>query len=153
GSHMETSKPKILLVEDNKINIMVAKSMMKQLGHTMDIANNGVEAITAINSSSYDLVLMDVCMPVLDGLKATRLIRSYEETGNWNAAIEAGVDISTSENEQVCMRPTNRLPIIAMTANTLAESSEECYANGMDSFISKPVTLQKLRECLQQYLH
>ncbi|CAD5331348.1 unnamed protein product [Arabidopsis thaliana] len=149
----ETSKPKILLVEDNKINIMVAKSMMKQLGHTMDIANNGVEAITAINSSSYDLVLMDVCMPVLDGLKATRLIRSYEETGNWNAAIEAGVDISTSENEQVCMRPTNRLPIIAMTANTLAESSEECYANGMDSFISKPVTLQKLRECLQQYLH
>jgi CheY-like chemotaxis protein len=56
----ETSKPKILLVEDNKINIMVAKSMMKQLGHTMDIANNGVEAITAINSSSYDLVLM-VC--------------------------------------------------------------------------------------------
>lgn len=56
----ETSKPKILLVEDNKINIMVAKSMMKQLGHTMDIANNGVEAITAINRSSYDLVLM-VC--------------------------------------------------------------------------------------------
>ncbi|KAG7550218.1 PAS domain superfamily [Arabidopsis thaliana x Arabidopsis arenosa] len=149
----ETSKPKILLVEDNKINIMVAKSMMKQLGHTMDIANNGVEAITAINHSSYDLVLMDVCMPVLDGLKATRLIRSYEETGNWNAAIEAGVDIKTSETEQVCVRSTNRLPIIAMTANTLAESSEECYANGMDSFISKPVTLQKLRECLQQYLH
>ncbi|EFH47695.1 hypothetical protein ARALYDRAFT_909030 [Arabidopsis lyrata subsp. lyrata] len=149
----ETSKPKILLVEDNKINIMVAKSMMKQLGHTMDIANNGVEAITAINHSSYDLVLMDVCMPVLDGLKATRLIRSYEETGNWNAAIEAGVDIKTLENEQVCVRSTNRLPIIAMTANTLAESSEECYANGMDSFISKPVTLQKLRECLQQYLH
>ncbi|CAL9229867.1 unnamed protein product [Arabidopsis halleri] len=149
----ETAKPKILLVEDNKINIMVAKSMMKQLGHTMDIANNGVEAITAINHSNYDLVLMDVCMPVLDGLKATRLIRSYEETGNWNAAIEAGVDIKTLENEQVCVRSTNRLPIIAMTANTLAESSEECYANGMDSFISKPVTLQKLRECLQQYLH
>ncbi|KAG7554834.1 Signal transduction response regulator receiver domain [Arabidopsis suecica] len=149
----ETPKPKILLVEDNKINIMVAKSMMKQLGHTMDIANNGVEAITAINHSSYDLVLMDVCMPVLDGLKATRLIRSYEETGNWNAAIEAGVDIKTLENEEVCVRSTNRLPIIAMTANTLAESSEECYANGMDSFISKPVTLQKLRECLQQYLH
>ncbi|CAE6094988.1 unnamed protein product [Arabidopsis arenosa] len=149
----ETPKPKILLVEDNKINIMVAKSMMKQLGHSMDIANNGVEAITAINHSSYDLVLMDVCMPVLDGLKATRLIRSYEETGNWNAAIEAGVDIKTLENEQVSVRSTNRLPIIAMTANTLAESSEECYANGMDSFISKPVTLQKLRECLQQYLH
>ncbi|KAL0680820.1 hypothetical protein Bca4012_047667 [Brassica carinata] len=150
----ETSKqPKILLVEDNKINIMVAKSMMKQLGYTFDIANNGVEAITAINSSSYDLVLMDVCMPVLDGLKATRLIRSYEESGNWDAAVEAGVDIKVLENKQMSVRSTNRLPIIAMTANTLSESSEECYANGMDSFISKPVTLQKLKQCLQQYLH
>ncbi|CAH8353710.1 unnamed protein product [Eruca vesicaria subsp. sativa] len=150
----ETSKqPKILLVEDNKINIVVAKSMMKQLGYTFDIANNGVEAITAIKDTSYDLVLMDVCMPVLDGLKATRLIRSYEESGNWDAAREAGVDIKTSESEQVCVHSINRLPIIAMTANTLAESSEECYANGMDSFISKPVTLQKLKECLRQYLH
>ncbi|CAN6838946.1 unnamed protein product [Brassica oleracea] len=150
----ETSKqPKILLVEDNKINIMVAKSMMKQLGYTFDIANNGVEAITAINSSSYDLVLMDVCMPVLDGLKATRLIRSYEQSGNWDAAVEAGVDIKVLENKQMSVRSTNRLPIIAMTANTLSESSEECYANGMDSFISKPVTLQKLKECLKQYLH
>ncbi|XP_048626240.1 histidine kinase 5-like [Brassica napus] len=150
----ETSKqPKILLVEDNKINIMVAKSMMKQLGYTFDIANNGVEAITAINGSSYDLVLMDVCMPVLDGLKATRLIRSYEQSGNWDAAVEAGVDIKTLEDKQLCVRSTNRLPIIAMTANTLSESSEECYANGMDSFISKPVTLQKLKECLKQYLH
>ncbi|CAH8281781.1 unnamed protein product [Eruca vesicaria subsp. sativa] len=148
----ETSKPKILLVEDNKINIMVAKSMMKQLGYTMDIANNGVEAINAVKESSFDLVLMDVCMPVLDGLKATRLIRSYEESGNWDAALEAGVDIKTSENDQTCVPPTNRLPIVAMTANTLAESSEECYANGMDSFISKPVTLQKLKECIQQYL-
>ncbi|KAJ0265944.1 Histidine kinase 5 [Hirschfeldia incana] len=148
----ETSQPKILLVEDNKINIMVAKSMMKQLGYTMDIANNGVEAIHAVKDSSYDLVLMDVCMPVMDGLKATRLIRSYEETGNWDAAIEAGVEIKTTENEQGCERSTDRLPIVAMTANTLAESSEECYANGMDSFISKPVTLQKLKQCLQQYL-
>ncbi|KAJ0233960.1 Histidine kinase 5 [Hirschfeldia incana] len=146
-------QPKILLVEDNKINIMVAKSMMKQLGYTFDIANNGVEAINAVKCSSYDLVLMDVCMPVLDGLKATRLIRSYEETGTWDAAVEAGVDITTLDDKQLCVRSTNRLPIIAMTANTLAESSEECYANGMDSFISKPVTLQKLKECLQQYLH
>ncbi|KAJ4908564.1 Histidine kinase 5 [Raphanus sativus] len=147
---VSSKQPKLLLVEDNKINIMVAKSMMKQLGYTFDIANNGVEAITAIKDTSYDLVLMDVCMPVLDGLKATRLIRSYEESGNWDAAIEAGVDIKTSEND---VHSTNRLPIIAMTANTLAESSEECYANGMDSFISKPVTLQKLKECLRQYLH
>lgn len=57
-------------------------------------------------------------MPVLDGLQATRLIRSYEETGNWNAAIEAGVDINTLEDEQVCVNSTKRLPIIAVSTTT-----------------------------------
>ncbi|KAL0709326.1 hypothetical protein Bca4012_016304 [Brassica carinata] len=126
----ETSKqPKILLVEDNNINIMVAKSMMKQLGYTIDIANNGVEAITAIKDSTYDLVLMDVCMPVLDGLKATRLIRSYEESGNWDAAVEAGVDIKTSENEQVSVHSIHRLPIIAVSTSSSSSSSSHRSSN------------------------
>lgn len=56
-------------------------------------------------------------MPVLDGLKATRLIRSYEESGNWNAAIEAGIEMETLEKEQVCVRSTNRLPIIAVSTS------------------------------------
>ncbi|CAL5390246.1 unnamed protein product [Camellia sinensis] len=78
-------KPKILLVEDNKINVMVTQSMMKQLGHTIDVVNNGVEAICAVQSYTYDLVLMD----------------SFKK----------------------------RMPIIAMTANALAESADECFAN------------------------
>ncbi|KAK1323013.1 Histidine kinase 5 [Acorus calamus] len=82
-------KPKILLVEDNKINIMVTQSMMKQLGHTINVVNNGMEAIQAVQQCRYDLILMDVCMPIMDGLKATRLIRSFEENGNWSAALEA----------------------------------------------------------------
>ncbi|CAA0838305.1 Histidine kinase 5 [Striga hermonthica] len=128
------SRPKILLVEDNKINVMVAKSMMKQLGHEIDVVNNGVEAVRAVQTNDYHLILMDVCMPVMDGLQATRLIRSYEETGTWDEALKAGVEI--------------QLP----SPNAMSESADECYANGMDSFVSKPITFQSLKQCLQQYL-
>ncbi|KDP33470.1 hypothetical protein JCGZ_07041 [Jatropha curcas] len=146
-----TSKlqPKILLVEDNKINVMVTRSMMKQLGHTIDVVNNGIEAVRAVHCNCYDLILMDVCMPVMDGLQATKLIRSFEESGSWDAAMKAGIELCTPSN---ALPSTKRTPIIAMTANALSESAEECYANGMDSFISKPVTFQKLKECLEQYL-
>ncbi|XP_049415700.1 histidine kinase 5 [Solanum stenotomum] len=152
----ETSyKPKILLVEDNKILVMVTRSMMKQLGHDIDIVNNGVEALRAVQRHRYDLILMDVCMPVMDGLQTTRLIRSYEESGNWDAAKDAGIDEEVSPSNSLQRSDessTKRIPIIAMTANAISESAEECYANGMDSFVSKPVTLQKLKESLQQYL-
>ncbi|CAN4128216.1 unnamed protein product [Withania somnifera] len=150
-----SSKPKILLVEDNKILVMVTRSMMKQLGHDIDIVNNGLEAVRAVQSNRYDLILMDVCMPVMDGLQATRLIRSFEESGNWDAAKEARIDEGVSPSNSLQRSDESskkRIPIIAMTANALSESAEECYANGMDSFVSKPVTLQKLKESLQEYL-
>ncbi|XP_022754433.1 histidine kinase 5-like [Durio zibethinus] len=149
------SKPKILLVEVNKINVMVTKSMMKQLGHTIDVVNNGVEAVCAVHHHNYDLILMDVCMPVMDGLQATRLISSFEETGNWDAAAKAGMEqpLPSSDSFQPgCTLSTKRIPIIAMTAHALSQSADECFANGMDSFVSKPVTFQKLKECFEQYL-
>ncbi|KAK6129788.1 hypothetical protein DH2020_036462 [Rehmannia glutinosa] len=149
-------KPKILLVDDNKINVMVTKSMMKQLGHNIDVVHNGAEAVRAVQSNNYHLVLMDVCMPVMDGLEATRLIRSYEETGSWDDAIKAGVDIQLpspdSQSNSQLEKTRKRIPIIAMTANALSESADECYANGMDSFVSKPITFQNMKQCLQQYL-
>ncbi|XP_040997938.1 histidine kinase 5 isoform X2 [Juglans microcarpa x Juglans regia] len=149
-----TLKPKILLVEDNKTIVMVTRSMMKLLGHAIDVVNNGVEAVCAVQRCSYDLILMDVCMPVMDGLQATRLIRSFEETGNWDAAVKAGIEqiVPCLNSSQNCLGSTKKIPIIAMTANALAESADECLANGMDSFVSKPVTLQKLKECLAKYL-
>ncbi|KAL5973935.1 hypothetical protein ACLOJK_030594 [Asimina triloba] len=150
----KSTLPKILLVEDNKINVMVTQSMMKQLGHSIDVVNNGLEAVHAVQTCKYDLVLMDVCMPIMDGLQATRLIRSFEENQNWDVAVEAGIDPATLSSYSLpnYLVSTSRLPIIAMTANALAESAAECLASGMDSFVSKPVTFQKLKQCLQQYL-
>ncbi|CAL5206255.1 unnamed protein product [Lathyrus oleraceus] len=147
-----TLKPNILLVEDNKINIMVTKSMMKQLGYSMDVVNNGVEAIREVQRHSYDIILMDVYMPVMNGLQTTKLIRSYEETGNWDAAREAGIEQSLLASDDCSVLPKKRIHIVAMTANTMSESAEECFANGMDAFVSKPVTLLKLKECLEKHL-
>ncbi|XP_042758544.1 histidine kinase 5 [Lactuca sativa] len=142
-------RPKILLVEDHVVNVMVAKRMMRQLNQEMDVVNNGVEAVRAFQRCDYGLILMDVCMPVMDGLQATRLIRSYEKTGNWDEARLAGVELS---GDHIPKEQRRRIPIIAMTANAMSESAEECFANGMDSFITKPVTLQNLKQCLEQYL-
>ncbi|XP_047170023.1 histidine kinase 5-like isoform X1 [Vigna umbellata] len=153
GVTKSSSWPKILLVEDTKINIVVTQTMMKQLGHSIDVVNNGVEAVRAVQRCTYNLILMDVCMPVMNGLEATKLIRSFEETGNWDAARNAGIEQSLRDSDYECSEPCRkRIPIVAMTANALSESAEECYANGMDSFVSKPVTLQKLKECIEQYL-
>ncbi|KAJ0944844.1 putative histidine kinase response regulator and transcription factor RR-A-type family [Helianthus annuus] len=144
-----SARYKILLVEDTVVNVMVAKRMMRQLNQDMDVVNNGVEALRAVQRCDYSLILMDVCMPVMDGLQATRLIRSYEKNGNWDEARLAGVDIPDQISKE---QPRKRIPIIAMTANAMSESADECFANGMDSFITKPVTLQKLKQCLEQYL-
>ncbi|XP_076891464.1 histidine kinase 5-like [Bidens hawaiensis] len=147
------TKPKILLVEDHLVNIMVARRMMRQLNQDMDVVNNGAEAVRAVHRCNYDLILMDVCMPVMDGLEATRLIRSFEKTGNWDEARKAGVELEDSHSyDQIVKGPRKRVPIIAMTANAMSESAEECFANGMDSFVTKPVTLQGLKQCLEQYL-
>ena len=114
----------ILLAEDSKVNQTLAIGVLSKWGHTVEVANNGVEAIDASARNKYDLILMDVQMPEMDGLQATREIRSRE----------AGTP--------------HHLPIVAMTANALKGDREECLAAGMDGYVAKPFRKQEIPEAL-----
>ncbi len=118
---------RILLVEDNKINQKVAVLMLKKLGIEVDIANHGSEALDAIASRNYRLILMDCQMPEMDGFEATRRIRAQD---SYHAAV----------------------PIIAMTANAFAEDREACLTAGMNDYLSKPVREGDLRSKLEHWL-
>ena len=114
---------RILVAEDNRTNQMVARTMLSNVGHTVDVAANGEEAVKAVRTFPYDAVLMDVQMPEMDGLEATRHIRKM-------AGREGAV------------------PIIALTANVLKETQEKCLAAGMTAFLSKPYNIEDLQETL-----
>ncbi|MDX9752773.1 MAG: PAS domain S-box protein [bacterium] len=120
---------RILLVEDNVTNQKVALNILHKLGYKVDVAANGLEAIALLEMGHYTLVLMDVQMPVMDGLEATRYIRS----GN-----------TKIENPQ--------LPIIAMTANAMKGDRELCLDCGMDDYIAKPVEPESLATVLYRWL-
>jgi len=115
---------RILLAEDNAVNQKLALRLLQQLGYGADVAGNGLEALAALERSTYDLVLMDVQMPELDGLEATRQIRA-----RWPAP--SGPRIA------------------AMTANAMAGDRELCLAAGMDDYISKPIRPAELEAVLE----
>ncbi|OQW79518.1 MAG: hypothetical protein BVN35_01345 [Proteobacteria bacterium ST_bin11] len=116
----------ILLVEDNEINQEVAKELLEATGLTVELANHGAEALSMLKNRLYDLVLMDMHMPTMDGLEATRLIRQL---------------------------PTcQTLPIIAMTANAFQEDRLECLGAGMNDFLAKPVDPDILFAMLSRWL-
>ncbi|MGO9513752.1 MAG: response regulator [Steroidobacteraceae bacterium] len=121
--------PRILLVEDNPVNREVAVGMLESLGCRTEAAANGWLAIEAMNASTYDAVLMDCQMPVMDGLSATAEIRRRE--------LASGIA---------------RVPIIALTANAMEGDRERCLAAGMDDFLSKPFTRQQLAVLLKRWL-
>jgi PAS domain S-box-containing protein len=120
----------ILLVEDNPINQKVSIAILTRLGCHTQLAANGREALEALRSDTFDLVLMDCEMPEMDGFEATRQIRLREEH-------------QATQSKAI---------IIAMTAHAMAGSREKCLAAGMDDFISKPVAPEKLAEILQKWL-
>jgi len=121
---------KILLVEDNEINQMVAQKMLEKIGLKAVLANNGVEALKALDEQFFDLVLMDCQMPEMDGFDATREIRR--------------LDIKSLNDKN--------LPIVAMTANVMSGDKERCLEVGMDDYISKPVQRDKLETVLRKWL-
>ena len=122
-------KTRILLVEDNPVNLMVAQRLLQVLGAECDTAGNGEVALEKIEANAYDLVLMDCQMPVLDGYSATRRWREIEQ-------------IRKSEH---------RLPIIAMTANAMAGDRQKCLDAGMDDYLPKPVTKGELERCIERW--
>ncbi len=117
----------ILLVEDNKVNQLVGSKVLENLGYTFTIANNGVEAVSAFRSASYDAILMDCQMPEMDGYEATAAIRQMEGSAR-------------------------RTPIIAMTAAAMEGDRERCMAAGMDDFITKPVRLEAVSTVLDRWV-
>ena len=117
---------RILLAEDNATNQLVARSILEKKGHHVTVATNGVEAVERFKRSHYDLILMDVQMPELDGLEATRQIRSYEKLNGGN----------------IC--------VIALTAGAMQSDREKCIAAGMDEYLSKPIRWKELNSHIQR---
>lgn len=118
---------RVLVAEDNPVSQLMAAEMLKRLGFRADVVGNGEEAVKALQSLPYDLVLMDCEMPVMSGLDATRAIRAQELT-------------------------QARIPVIAMTASALKGDRERCLEAGMDDFLPKPVRLSDLRKKLAEWL-
>ncbi len=117
---------KVLLVEDNRVNQIVASGMLRKLGCEVDLAENGERALLALDNHHYDLVLMDCQMPIMDGFEATRHIRSRPELG--------------------------AVPIIAVTANVMQGDRERCLASGMNDYITKPYNKDTLRETISRWV-
>jgi PAS domain S-box-containing protein len=120
---------RVLVAEDNTINIEVARAYLHDFGCQVMVAENGRKAVAMIENQGFDVVLMDCQMPDMDGLTATRKIREYEQ--------RVGLP---------------RIPIIAVTANAFEEDRRRCLAAGMDDYLSKPYTRQKLAEALSRQL-
>ncbi len=118
---------RVLVVEDNAVNCLVVQAMLERLGMTVTLANDGAQAVAAIQTHDFDVVLMDCQMPVMDGYEATRRIRS---SGH----------------------PRAQVPIVALTAHALAEDRQRCDAAGMNDYLPKPVTGEALARVLQVHL-
>ncbi|MCA9135770.1 MAG: response regulator [Planctomycetales bacterium] len=117
----------VLLVEDNQVNQKLGTGLLEKWGHTVTLASNGLDAIHAWKSGSFDLILMDIQMPEMDGLEATRRIRKAEQ--------ELG----------------SHIPIIALTAHALSGDDQKCIASGMDGYVSKPLRINELREAISVF--
>jgi two-component system, sensor histidine kinase and response regulator len=127
-----TSAPSILVAEDNPVNQLVARQYLKNAGHAAAVVGNGHQVLEALRRLPHELIFMDVQMPEMDGLEATRRIRAAQ------AAREPGFD-----------RPIH---IVAMTANAMSGDRELCLGAGMDDYVAKPLTPANVRAILDRYL-
>jgi CheY-like chemotaxis protein len=115
----------VMLVEDNLVNQILCRTILKKIGHTVVIANHGQEALDLLDTQHWDVILMDMQMPVMDGLDATRAIRALELAGQ-------------------------HIPIVAMTANAMESDHQLCLEAGMDDYLSKPFKFGELQAILEK---
>ena len=125
-SQEQRQKPlRILLAEDNRMNQLVARRIFEKIGYNIDMADNGALALEKMDQNPYDLVFMDIQMPEMDGLEATRqILQKYGDDAP---------------------------PVIAMTANVLSENEVECKEAGMRDFLSKPFTIERLEAVIDRW--
>ena len=121
---IDQSQYRILLAEDNLVNQKLAAMMLKKLGYIADIANNGLEVLQMVEKRFYDLILMDMQMPEMDGVTATKIIHQSNQ-------------------------PQPR--IIAVTANALEEDRQLCFDAGMNDFVTKPLLIQEINRIIAEY--
>ena len=122
---------RVLVAEDNAVNRLLVKRMFEKLGHHIDLAGNGREAVEMASHRRYDIIFMDCFMPELDGCGASRELRALERQRN---------------------QTERRVPIIALTANAMADDRAKCMDAGMDDFLSKPVGIEDIRQALQRWV-
>ena len=125
-SAMDKPRLKVLVAEDNKVNQVVVRKILEKNDHDVTIAGNGREALDMLAAGTFDIVLMDVQMPVMDGLQATRLLREKEE--------QEGLP---------------RVPVISLTAHAMIGDRERCLDSGADGYVSKPINAQELLAAMQ----
>jgi len=121
---------KILLAEDNTVNQRLVTLILSQLGMKIDVASDGKEAFEMYQQKAYDLIFMDVQMPVMDGLESTKLIREFEQASG----------------------TLQRVIIVALTGSELAENKNLCLEIGMDDFIEKPIRIEMLHKCISKLI-
>lgn len=126
---LQYTNARILVAEDNRANQLVIREMFKRIGLTIDIAENGVQAVEMVKQYQYDIIFMDISMPEMDGMQACKAIRELDD------------DI------------TSQLPIIALTAHSLAGDREKFLASGMDDYLSKPLRASQLIEKINLFLN
>ena len=125
--HYKQFNATILVVEDYPINQEITKELLEMMGCDVDVVDSGAEALEAFRRNSYDLIIMDIQMPEMDGYEATKEIRRIEGT-------------------------TKHVPIVALTANALQGDREKCLSAGMDEYISKPFRAAELEAVLLKFL-
>ncbi len=132
-STLATQLPlRILVADDNAINLKVAVRILQQIGYEPDTTTNGREALEALDRKPYDLIFMDVMMPEMDGLEATRLLRKRQMTGGQQ-------------------HYSSRIIVVAMTAHAMQGDREKCIAAGMDDYLAKPVRPKEVRDIIERW--